>query len=217
MSNYTNQKQMCIVGKADIYIPRINRERASFSFIGSVFVQQEIGYVEYIDFVEINANHQSTAEANNGEPIPFEKHPTLVSAFLRVVFWDQKTLDAIRNPPNLRKLYLYSYSEEHWLLLPNKTTPIDRTILNIHQVAHYTAEVQTKTADIAKVMDGIIQQNKELAQSVEMLLKQNSIMRAEIEELKANKSGGSTVISIVHNAHDNTARKLTSDCLCGNA
>lgn len=226
MNTIRNQVSQAVVGQFDIYIPRVNRERASFAFMSSVFVQQGIGYVEHIDFVEINANYQSTSEA---EPLPFEKHPTLVSAFVKLSFWDKKTLDAIRNPPNLRKLYLYSDTEEHWLLLPNKT-PIDRTILNIHQVAHYTAELQTNVADLHKtiesyvqqnkdlhkILEDIIQQNKQINQSMEMLIKRNSAMQTEIDELKAPEQS-KTVISITHNARDIVARKIVSDSLCGNA
>lgn len=216
MSTYTkSSRNAVIVGEAFIYIPRVNRDRASFPFMSSVFVERGIGYVEHLDFVEINANHPSATENTNSEPLPFVKHPTLVSAFVKVVFWDKKTLDAIRTPPNMRKLYLYSDSEEHWLLLLNKN-PIDRTILNIHQVAHYTAEVQTKIADLTNTMNDVILQNKALIESVEALIKQNATMHAEIEDLK--KQSSKTVISIVHNARSNTVdRKTTSDCLCGNA
>lgn len=215
--SYAKQTRPSVVGQADIYIPRMNRDRASFPFISSVFVENAIGYVEHIDFVEINANHHSATENSDKEPLPFVKHPTLVSAFIKVVFWDKKTLDAIRNPPNLRKLYLFSDSEEHWLLLPNKN-PIDRTILNIHQVAHYTAEVQTNIASMSKVVDDVILQNKALIESVEALIKQNKIIQSEIDKLKTERNPETkTVISIVHNARDNVARKLISDCLCGNA
>lgn len=216
MSSYAKQVRPSVVGQADIYIPRVNRDRASFPFISSVFVERGIGYVEHIDFVEINANHQSTTENAENEPLPFVKHPTLVSAFIKVFFWDKKTLDAIRNPPHLRKLYLFSDTEEHWLLLPNKT-PVERTILNIHQVAHYTAEVQTKIASMSNVMDDVILQNKALIDSVEALIKENARMRTEIEDMKTQKAESKTVISIVHSARDNVARKTTSDCLCGNA
>jgi hypothetical protein len=215
--SYAKQVRPSVVGQADIYIPRMNRDKASFPFVSSVFVERGIGYVEHIDFVEINANHNSATENVGDAPLPFVKHPTLVSAFVKVFFWDKKTLDAIRNPPNLRKLYLYSDSEEHWLLLPNKT-PIERTILNIHQVAHYTADVQNKISELNKIMDGIIQQNRELKESVEALLKQNGVMQSEMDRLKTERNPESkTVISIVHNARDNVARKTTSDCLCGNA
>jgi hypothetical protein len=216
-SSYAKQVRPSVVGQADIYIPRMNRDRASFPFVSSVFVENGIGYVEHMDFVEINANHRSTSENSDDEPLPFVKHPTLVSAFIKVFFWDKNILDAIRNPPNMRKLYLYSDREEHWLLLPNKT-PIERTILNIHQVAHYTAEVQTKIASMSNVMDDVILQNKALIESVEALIKQNKIMQLEIDKLKTERNPESkTVISIVHNARDNVARKTTSDCLCGNA
>lgn len=217
MSINRNQSRVpVVVGQADVYIPRVNRDRASFAFMSSVFVGLEIGHVEHIDFVEINANHSSTSTATaDSEPLPFVKHPTLVSAFIKLSFWDKKTLDAIRTPPHFRKLYLFSDTEEHWLLLPNKT-PIDRTILNIHQVAHYTAEVQTKVADMTTLLESIVRQNSELVKSVEMLFQQKTIMQAEIDELRAREQS-KTVISIVHNARDNVARKTTSDCLCGNA
>ena len=214
--SYANQAYPSVVGQADIYIPRVNRDNASFAFISSVFVERRIGYVSDIDFVEINANHPSSTETTDEEPLPFVKHPTLVSAFVKVTFWDKKTLDAIRNPPHFRKLYLYSDSEQHWLLLPNKN-PIDRTILNIHQVAHYTAEVQTNIAAMSKLMEGIVQQNSELVKSVETLFKENARMQAEINEMKTQKTESKTVISIVHNSQDTVARKTTSNCLCGNA
>ena len=211
-----SQNRRQIVGAADVYIPRINKRNATHAVIGSVFVQQNIGYIDYIDFVEINANHPPPAV---GEPLPFEKHPTLISAFLKIVFWDKKMLDAIQNGSSMPiKIYPFNDSEEHWLVLPNKSSAIERTSLNIHQIAHYTSEVQTKTEELNKLMETIARKNEELAQTVEILLKQNRDMRAEIEELKAaDKHESKTVISIVHNARDNIARKTTSDCLCGNA
>jgi len=209
MSISTNMQNSrpALVGQADIYIPRLNRDKATHQFVMSVFTENRIGYVENIDFVEINANHNATDA--NGEPLPFAKHPTLVSAFVRVFFWDKDMLNAIRNPPNVHKLYLFSYSDEHWLLLPNKT-PVDRTILNIHQVAHYTSEVQSKIADLTKIMDGIILQNKELVQSVELLMRMNANMQSDIEDLKKSKT-------IVHIVHADADRKLTSHALCGNS
>ena len=44
------------VGSVDFYIPRVNRTRASLQFISSVFLNNRIGHVEHVDFVEINAN-----------------------------------------------------------------------------------------------------------------------------------------------------------------
>lgn len=213
MSNVRNQMYPAIVGQMDVYIPRLNRSRLSFQFIASVFAENGIGHVEHIDFVEINANHKVVAEP--GVEPEFVKHPQLVSAFVKVSFWDLKTLDAIRNPPNLHKLYLYSNTDEHWLLLPNKT-PIDRTILNIHQVAYYTAEVQTKVSDLTKAVEDITKQNQELAKMVEMLMKRDVERQAEMDTLKA-QSQRQPNVSIVYNAHAEASRKLTSDCLCGNA
>jgi len=213
MSN--NRTQVCppVVGQMDIYIPRVHRSRLSFPFIASVFTQNNIGHVEHIDFVEINANHRTTSEPGT-EP-EFVKHPHIVSAFVKVSFWDLKTLDAIRCPPNLHKLFLYDHSDEHWLLLPNKT-PIDRTVLNIHQVAHYTAEVQTKIDDLTKTVDNLTKQNQEIAKMVEMLLKRDVETRAELDALKAQAQRQPNV-SIVYNANADASRKLTSDCLCGNS
>jgi len=170
-------------------------------------MQRRIGHVEHIDFVDINANHKAITSETGAEP-EFVKHPHLVSVFIKVSFWDLNTLDAIKNPPNFLKLFLYSDSEEHWLLLPNKT-PIDRTILNIHQIAHYTAEVQTKIAELTT-------QNQELMKTVEMLLKRDADVRAEIDALKAQAQRQPNV-SIVYNAHTEASRKLTSACLCGNS
>jgi len=214
MSNNRNPVAPPIVGQMDIYIPRVHRNKLSFQFIASVFMQNKIGHVEYIDFVDINANHKATTSETGVEP-EFVKHPHVVSAFVKVSFWDLKTIDAIRNPPNLFKLFLYSDSDEHWLLLPNKT-PIDRTILNIHQVAHYTTEVQTKIDALTKTVEDVTKQNQELAKAVEMLLKRDAEARAEIDALKA-QSQRQPSVSIVYNAHTETSRKLTSACLCGNS
>jgi len=175
-------------------------------------VNHHIGHVEHIDFVEINANHPNTTD-EDGKPMPFVKHPAIVSAYVKVAFWDKNTLDAIQYPPNLRKLYLFTNSEEHWLLLPNNT-PIDRSILNIHQVAHYTAEVQTKVADLGAMMEAIVAQNKELSKLVELLVNQNANMQNEIDALKTLKTQSKTVVTDPLNE---AARKLTSQCLCGNS
>jgi hypothetical protein len=175
-------------------------------------VNNRIGHVEHIDFVEINANHTNTTD-EDGKPLPFVKHPTIVSAYVKVAFWDKNTLEAIQHPPNLRKLYLYTNSEEHWLLLPNNS-PIDRSILNIHQVAHYTAEVQTKVADLGAMMEAIVTQNKELSKLVELLVNQNANMQTEIDALKTLKTQIKTISSDPLNE---AARKLTSQCLCGNS
>ena len=208
------------VGSVDFYIPRVNRTRASLQFISSVFLNNRIGHVEHVDFVEINANHPVTIDAD-GKPLPFVKHPTIVSAYVKVSFWDKATLEAydVYYRMNLRKLYLFTNSDEHWLILYNNT-PIDRSVLNIHQVAHYTTEVQTKVADLSTAMEAIIAQNKELHKLVESLVNQNATMKTEIDELKTIKTiktQSKTVITIVTDPHNETARKLTSQCLCGNS
>ena len=218
MSNYG--QQFPTVGCVDLYIPRVNKTRASFQFISDVFLNNRIGYVEHVDFVEINVNHPVTIDAD-GKPLPFVKHPTIVSAYVKVAFWDKNTLEAynVYYRMNLRKLYLFTNSEEHWLILHNNT-PIERSILNIHQVAHYTAEVQTKVADLSNTMEAIIAQNKELHKLVESLVNQNATMQTEIDELKTIKTiktQSKTVIDIVTDPLNEAARKLTSQCLCGNS
>jgi len=69
-------------------------------------------------------------------------------------------------------------------------------------------------------MEAIIAQNKELHKLVESLVNQNATMKTEIDELKTIKTiktQSKTVITIVTDPHNETARKLTSQCLCGNS
>jgi hypothetical protein len=179
-----------------------------------------VGRLEYIDFVEINGNH-GVKEAD-GTDKPFVKHSSLVSAYASISFFDRRILEQIvKDPhePSGYKLYLFRESKEHWLLLPNYN-PIERTILNIHQVAHHTAEVQTKTASMETMIQDIIRQNQELIAALEALSKENKEMRAEINEIKKERE---TVITVTHSAPTTTTtvatknRFTTSELICGNS
>lgn len=212
--------QQVIVGQANVYIPRMLRERATAQNVASILMSLGVGRLEYIDFVEINGNH-GVKEAD-GTDKPFVKHSTLVSAYAMISFFDQRILDSVVKDPNAPagyKLYLYRESREHWLLLPNQN-PVERTILNIHQVAHYTAEVQTKTASMETMIQDIIRQNQELIAALEALNKENKEMRAEINEIKKERE---TVITVTHNTPTVTTtvatknRFTTSELICGNS
>jgi septal ring factor EnvC (AmiA/AmiB activator) len=139
-----------------------------------------------------------------------------------ISFFDQRILDSVVKDPNTPagyKLYLYRESREHWLFLLNEN-PVERTILNIHQVAHYTAEVQTKTASMETMIQDIIRQNQELIAALEALSKENKEMRAEINEIKKERE---TVITVTHSAPTVTTtvatknRFTTSELICGNS
>jgi hypothetical protein len=197
------------VGQADIYIPRVLRTRATFAFVSSVFVERGIGFVEHVDFVEISATRQSK-DSTKAEP--FVKHPDIVSAFVKVVFWYKPMLDDIQGVEQMFKLFLFQGLDEHWLLLPNKK-PVERTILNIHQVASYTTEALTKIADMTSIMEEILKQNRELA-------KQVADMRQELDANKTKETihQTETVITIAHRSPDtDRARRIASEKLCGNS
>lgn len=212
--------QQVIVGQANVYIPRMLRERATAQNVASILMSLGVGRLEYIDFVEINGNYG--AKEADGTDKPFVKHSTLVSAYAMISFFDQRILDSVAKDPNAPagyKLYLYRESREHWLLLPNQN-PVERTILNIHQVAHYTAEVQTKTASMESMIQDIIRQNQELIAALEALSKENKEMRAEINDIKKQTE---TVITVTHSAPTTTTtvatknRFATSELICGNS
>jgi len=212
--------QQVIVGQANVYIPRVVRERANAQNVASILMSLGVGRLEYIDFVEINGNHGAKKE--DGTDKPFVKHSTLVSAYASISFFDHRILDSIVKDTNVAsgyKLYLYRESREHWLLLPNQN-PVERTILNIHQVAHYTAEVQTKTASMETMIHDIIRQNQELIAALEAISKENKEMRAEINEIKKERE---TVITVTHSAPTMTTtvatknRFATSELICGNS
>jgi len=216
----TAPSQQVIVGQANVYIPRMVRERANAQNVASTLMSLGVGRLEYIDFVEINGNHGAKKE--DGTDKPFVKHSSLVSAYASISFFDHRILDSIvkdTNAPSGYKLYLYRESREHWFLLPNQN-PVDRTILNIHQVAHYTAEVQTKTAGMETMIQDIIRQNQELIAALEALSKENKEMRAEINEIKKERE---TVITVTHSAPTVTTtvatknRFTTSELICGNS
>jgi len=218
--NRSAAPQQVIAGQANVYIPRMLRERANAQNVGSMLQSLGVGRLEYIDFVEINGNH-GVKEAD-GTDKPFVKHATLVSAYALISFFDRRILEQIVTDPcepSGYKLYLYRESKEHWLLLPNYN-PVERTILNIHQVAHYTAEVQTKTASMESMIQDIIRQNQELIAALEALSKENKEMRAEINDIKKQTE---TVITVTHSAPTTTTtvatknRFATSELICGNS
>jgi hypothetical protein len=213
--------QQVIVGQANVYIPRMIRERANSQNVASTLLSLGVGRLEYVDFVEINGNYGAKEE--DGTDKPFVKHATLVSAYAMISFFDPKILDSVTRKKEgdapAYKLYLFRESREHWLLLPNEN-PVERTILNIHQVAHYTAEVQTKTASMETMIQDIIQQNQALIAALEALSKENKEMRAEINEIKKERE---TVITVTHNTPTMTTtvatknRFATSELICGNS
>lgn len=218
--NRSAAPQQVIAGQANVYIPRMLRERANAQNVAQMLLSLGVGRLEYIDFVEINGNH-GVKEAD-GTDKPFVKHATLVSAYALISFFDRRILEQIATDPcepSGYKLYLFRESKEHWLLLPNYN-PVERTILNIHQVAHYTAEVQTKTASMETMIKDIIRQNQELIAALEALSKENKEMRAEIKEIKKQTE---TVITVTHTAPTTTTtvatknRFATSELICGNS
>lgn len=223
--------QQAIVGVANVYIPRMIRERANAQTVASLLASLGVGRLEYIDFVEINGNHGLKEE--DGTDKPFVKHPTLVSAYAAISFYVKDILDSVTRQKEggapAYKLYLFRDTKEHWLLLPNEN-PVERTILNIHQVAHYTAEVQTKTASMETMIQDIIHQNQALIAALEALSKENKEMRSEIDAIKRESKQSETVITVVHNnPPENNAtvtttttvatknRFATSELICGNS
>jgi hypothetical protein len=223
--------QQAIVGVANVYIPRMIRERANAQNVASILASRSIGRLEYIDFVEINGNHGLKEE--DGTDKPFIKHPSLVSAYASISFYVKDILDSVTRQKeggaSAYKLYLFRDTKEHWLLLPNEN-PVERTILNIHQVAHYTAEVQTKTASMETMIQDIIHQNQALIAALEALSKENKEMRSEIDAIKRESKQSETVITVVHNnPPENNAtvtttttvatknRFATSELICGNS
>ena len=223
--------QQVFVGLANVYIPRMIRERANAQNVASLLASLGVGRLEYIDFVEINGNHGAKEE--DGTDKPFIKHPSLVSAYASISFYDKNILDSITRQKEggapAYKLYLFRDTKEHWLLLPNEN-PVERTILNIHQVAHYTAEVQTKTASMETMIQDIMQQNQALIAALEALSKENKEMRSEIDAIKRESKQSETVITVTHNnpPENNTSvtttttvatknRFATSELICGNS
>jgi hypothetical protein len=223
--------QQVIVGNASVYIPRMIRERANSQNVASTLLSLGVGRLEYVDFVEINGNHGLKEE--DGTDKPFVKHPTLVSAYALISFFDQRVLDSVTRKKEgdapAYKLYLYRESREHWLLLPNEH-PVERTILNIHQVAHYTAEVQTKTASMETMIQDIVQQNQALIAALEALSRENKEMRAEIDAIKKEPKQSETVITVTHNTPPENKTSITttttvatknrfatSELICGNS
>ena len=224
--------QQVFVGLANVYIPRMIRERANAQNVASLLASLGVGRLEYIDFVEINGNHGAKEE--DGTDKPFIKHPSLVSAYASISFYDKNILDSITRQKEggapAYKLYLFRDTKEHWLLLPNEN-PVERTILNIHQVAHYTAEVQTKTASMETMIQDIMQQNQALIAALEALSKENKEMRSEIDAIKRESKQSETVITVTHNnpPENKTSvttttttvatknRFATSELICGNS
>lgn len=219
--NRSAAPRQVIVGQANVYIPRMLRERANAQNVASMLLSNGVGRLEYIDFVEINGNHG--AKEADGSDKPFVKHASLVSAYALISFFDQIILDSVTRKKEgdaiPYKLYLFRETNEHWLFLPNEN-PVERTILNIHQVAHYTAEVQTKTASMETMIQDIIRQNQELIAALEALSKENKEMRAEINDIKKQTE---TVITVTHSAPTTTTtvatknRFATSELICGNS
>ena len=229
--NRSAAPQQVFVGLANVYIPRMIRERANAQNVASLLASLGVGRLEYIDFVEINGNHGAKEE--DGTDKPFIKHPSLVSAYASISFYDKNILDSVTRQKEggapAYKLYLFRDTKEHWLILPNEN-PVERTILNIHQVAHYTAEVQTKTASMETMIQDIIQQNQSLIAALEALSRENKEMRVEIDAIKRESKQSETVITVTHNnpPENKTSvtttttvatknRFATSELICGNS
>lgn len=225
-----------IIGEEHVYIPRVNRNRATFQFIATVFAELRIGFVEYVDFIDVSIHTDTTEEFDPEEP--FIKNPLFVSAFIKVSFWDRKILDSLKKSPKLYKLYLYRDSDEHWLLLPNKT-PVERTILNIHQIAAHNVEsknaialVEEKMRELevkmTKQLTRVIQENSYLMQTVERLNMQNAKMAHELLTITMIASQTDNVMPtlgaiyrsntpVVENQVVDETRKKISETICGNA
>jgi hypothetical protein len=108
---------------SSIFVPRMSIDYDE-QFIRELMQTLYIGEVSWVDFSPINKNKK------NGFFEP--KHPTTKSAFIHFSSINQynKIWQKIEN---LQSYKLYVDKDEYWILLKNKR-PIQRTMLNIHQV-----------------------------------------------------------------------------------
>ena len=152
----------------NIYIPRM-KLTYSEDDVKRIFAELNIGFVNHVDFVSIK--QQVTASG-----VKLDKS-SFCHAFVKLAVWFKP------EPMNALSVEKGSYQfwinlNEFWTLLPN-TTPLERTRLNIHQLAAYTEEIQEKLDEQSKTIE---QQSAQLIKQQEQIDAQqkqiNDILRA---------------------------------------
>lgn len=139
----------------NIYIPRM-KLTYSEDDVKRIFAELNMGFVNHVDFVSIK--QQVTASGVKLDKSQF------CHAFVKLAVWFKS------EPMNALSLEKGSYqfwinANEFWTLLPN-TTPLERTRLNIHQLAAYTEEIQEKLDERDKIIE---QQSAQLIKQQEQI------------------------------------------------
>jgi hypothetical protein len=174
-------------GSMDIYVPRINPAHTEEN-VREVFANQNIGYVEYVDFVK--------SKPSSDLSVPT---PVYYSAFIKVAYHGDKSENSVHTELLTNGSYkLHLNRSEFWVLLPNKT-PLPRTKVNVHQLAQYTDELYQKTSDIEskiteqstandEVMKAILSRLKTLEMRVDMqssrIAQQDEIIQEQSEKMQ---------------------------------
>jgi hypothetical protein len=152
----------------NIYIPRM-KLTYSEDDVKRIFAEQNMGFVNHVDFVSIK--QQVTASGVKLDKSQF------CHAFVKLAVWFKSEPMNVLSQEN-GSYQFWINSNEFWTLLPN-TTPLERTRLNIHQVAAYTEEMQEKLDEQTKIIE--TQRAQLLKQQEQMDAQQkqiNDILRA---------------------------------------
>jgi hypothetical protein len=128
---------------ASIYIPRMSIRHDEDTVRNIIMADYRIGTISHIDFTPINK-----------KPGFFENHdPRFKSAFIHfsdnTKYWDKNFWDKISRG---EQYILNITSTEYWICLKNKN-PIQRTMMNIHQVVENGRHLENLVQEQAKKIE----------------------------------------------------------------
>lgn len=160
----------------NLYIPRISASTTEHTIM-SLFVQLNIGYVEYADIV---------ATKN-----PETKEVQYYSAFIKLQAWgpSRNPADTFQQTKSF-KMNLNGYGsnpeERFWWLLPNNN-PLPRTKVNVHQLAASTEKLfeqhDAMETEIKELKEQISTQNEIFENLKFKLLMENESLHTKLEEM----------------------------------
>jgi hypothetical protein len=154
-----------------IYIPRICIDYANDEFIRHIMEEYKIGSVSYIDFTPINKK-PGFSEVVDQDFISAFVHFS-VSNFCNTAYHFQ---DETRMNNNFWKTIANGQSYkiqispyEYWLCFKNKN-PIQRTMMNIHQVVENSRHLEGLIKEQAKIIQEQSKKIKDLEEDLERKL-----------------------------------------------
>ena len=141
-----------------IYVPRVANEHTVQS-VTNIMAHFNIGIVQYVDFTPINKKPGFYEQFDDKFKSAFIHFVDVPNYIKNIHFWNQ-----IQNDTNNTRLQISH--NEYWICLKNHS-PIQRTMMNIHQVVENARYLEDRIKALEDTMNKIIQQQTQTTNKIE--------------------------------------------------